>query len=198
MGVHNAGMCLVPFSITCQSIILAIRMLQIWNILTMKTSAKLKQEHIFQRSHINDHIMTLSLCATCMCDCLICGSPVVPCQPSLPSAPFPRAPPTTFNIHVVSRVCACVCVCEVPCAVLLNLLANPATTFVFFSWLVPPRVFVGAGVNPGTTCTVALLRDGIELVVASVGDSRAMLCRKGKVLKLTVDHTPERKDEKER
>ncbi|XP_077380493.1 protein phosphatase Mn(2+)-dependent 1K isoform X2 [Festucalex cinctus] len=54
------------------------------------------------------------------------------------------------------------------------------------------------GVNAGTTATVALLRDGIELVVASVGDSRAMLCRKGKALKLTVDHTPERKDEKER
>ncbi|XP_019717580.1 protein phosphatase Mn(2+)-dependent 1K [Hippocampus comes] len=54
------------------------------------------------------------------------------------------------------------------------------------------------GVNAGTTATVALLRDGIELVVASVGDSRAMLCRKGKALKLTVDHTPERRDEKER
>nr|XP_057936837.1 protein phosphatase 1K, mitochondrial [Doryrhamphus excisus] len=54
------------------------------------------------------------------------------------------------------------------------------------------------GLNVGTTATVALLRDGIELVVASVGDSRAMLCRKGKALKLTVDHTPERKDEKER
>ncbi|XP_020484518.1 protein phosphatase 1K, mitochondrial [Labrus bergylta] len=54
------------------------------------------------------------------------------------------------------------------------------------------------GVNAGTTATVALLRDGIELVVGSVGDSRAMLCRKGKALKLTVDHTPERKDEKER
>ncbi|KPP59727.1 protein phosphatase 1K, mitochondrial-like [Scleropages formosus] len=52
--------------------------------------------------------------------------------------------------------------------------------------------------NSGTTATVALLRDGIELVVASVGDSRALLCRKGKPLKLTVDHTPERKDEKER
>ncbi|KAL4618170.1 protein phosphatase 1K, mitochondrial-like [Arapaima gigas] len=52
--------------------------------------------------------------------------------------------------------------------------------------------------NAGTTATVALLRDGIELVVGSVGDSRALLCRKGKAVKLTVDHTPERKDEKER
>ncbi|KAF6132221.1 protein phosphatase, Mg2+/Mn2+ dependent 1K [Phyllostomus discolor] len=50
----------------------------------------------------------------------------------------------------------------------------------------------------GTTATIALLRDGIELVVASVGDSRAILCRKGKAIKLTTDHTPERKDEKER
>lgn len=54
------------------------------------------------------------------------------------------------------------------------------------------------GMNAGTTATVALLRDGIELVVGSVGDSRAMLCRRGKALKLTVDHTPDRKDEKER
>ncbi|KAJ8388265.1 hypothetical protein AAFF_G00135260 [Aldrovandia affinis] len=52
--------------------------------------------------------------------------------------------------------------------------------------------------SAGSTATVALLRDGIELVVGSVGDSRALLCRKGKVVKLTVDHTPERKDERER
>lgn len=50
----------------------------------------------------------------------------------------------------------------------------------------------------GTTATVALLRDGIELVVGNVGDSRALLCRKGKARKLTDDHTPERKDEKQR
>lgn len=52
--------------------------------------------------------------------------------------------------------------------------------------------------NAGSTATVALLRDSIELVVASVGDSRALLCRKGKAMKLTIDHTPERKEEKER
>lgn len=58
--------------------------------------------------------------------------------------------------------------------------------------------FTASVLSAGATATVALLRDGIELVVASVGDSRAMLCRKGKALKLTLDHTPERKDEKER
>ncbi|XP_076830892.1 protein phosphatase Mn(2+)-dependent 1K isoform X2 [Brachyhypopomus gauderio] len=55
-----------------------------------------------------------------------------------------------------------------------------------------------SALSSGTTATVALLRDGIELVVASVGDSRAMLCRRNKAVKLTMDHTPERKDEKER
>ncbi|XP_064193974.1 protein phosphatase 1K, mitochondrial [Anguilla rostrata] len=50
----------------------------------------------------------------------------------------------------------------------------------------------------GSTATVALLRDGIELAVGSVGDSRAILSRKGKAVKLTVDHTAERKDERER
>lgn len=59
-------------------------------------------------------------------------------------------------------------------------------------------MFTATVMTSGTTATVALLRDGIELVVASVGDSRAILCRKGKSIKLTIDHTPERKDEKER
>ncbi|KAG5285758.1 hypothetical protein AALO_G00007120 [Alosa alosa] len=61
-----------------------------------------------------------------------------------------------------------------------------------------PGLLEATLLTAGTTATVALLRDGIELVVGSVGDSRAMMCRKGKALKLTVDHTPERKDEKER
>ncbi|KAK2899646.1 protein phosphatase 1K, mitochondrial isoform X2 [Channa argus] len=50
----------------------------------------------------------------------------------------------------------------------------------------------------GTTATVAMLRDGVELVVASVGDSRAMLCRKGGAKKLTKDHTPDCKEERNR
>ncbi|CAI5681840.1 unnamed protein product [Oreochromis niloticus] len=50
----------------------------------------------------------------------------------------------------------------------------------------------------GTTATVALLRDGVELVVGSVGDSRAMLCRNGKANKLTTDHTPDCEDERHR
>ncbi|XP_070848974.1 protein phosphatase Mn(2+)-dependent 1K [Chaetodon trifascialis] len=50
----------------------------------------------------------------------------------------------------------------------------------------------------GTTATVALLRDGVELVVGSVGDSRAMLCRKGRAHKLSRDHTADRKDERQR
>lgn len=50
----------------------------------------------------------------------------------------------------------------------------------------------------GTTATVAMLRDGVELAVASVGDSRALLCRKGRAKKLSRDHTPEREDERQR
>ncbi|XP_029381806.1 protein phosphatase 1K, mitochondrial isoform X2 [Echeneis naucrates] len=50
----------------------------------------------------------------------------------------------------------------------------------------------------GTTATVALLRDGVELAVGSVGDSRAMLCRKGRATKLTKDHTPDHEDETRR
>ncbi|XP_031707258.1 protein phosphatase 1K, mitochondrial [Anarrhichthys ocellatus] len=50
----------------------------------------------------------------------------------------------------------------------------------------------------GTTATVALLRDGVELVVGSAGDSRALLCRKGGANKLTKDHTPDLKEERHR
>ena len=50
----------------------------------------------------------------------------------------------------------------------------------------------------GSTATVALLRNGEELVIASVGDSRAILCRDGKPILLTNDHTPGCINEKNR
>ncbi|RXM95904.1 Protein phosphatase 1K, mitochondrial [Acipenser ruthenus] len=52
--------------------------------------------------------------------------------------------------------------------------------------------------SAGTTSTVALLRNKTELVVASVGDSPAVLCREGKAEPLTEDHSPRRKDERQR
>ena len=49
----------------------------------------------------------------------------------------------------------------------------------------------GAGKrSPGTTATIALIRDGYELAVAHVGDSRAYLCRGGEARRLTKDHCP--------
>ncbi|XP_066548886.1 protein phosphatase Mn(2+)-dependent 1K [Amia ocellicauda] len=52
--------------------------------------------------------------------------------------------------------------------------------------------------SSGTTATVALLRNDTELVIASVGDSPAVLCREGKAESLTEDHSPRRKDERKR
>ncbi|XP_041486052.1 protein phosphatase 1K, mitochondrial-like isoform X2 [Lytechinus variegatus] len=45
--------------------------------------------------------------------------------------------------------------------------------------------------HSGSTATVALLRNGNELVLGNLGDSRAILCRNGKALRLTNDHDPE-------
>jgi len=49
----------------------------------------------------------------------------------------------------------------------------------------------------GSTAIVALI-DGNHLVIAWVGDSRAILCRGKKPLELSWDHTPLRYDEKKR
>ncbi|CAL1289921.1 unnamed protein product [Larinioides sclopetarius] len=50
----------------------------------------------------------------------------------------------------------------------------------------------------GTTATVCLLRNSVELVIGHVGDSRALLCRNGETKRLTTDHTADLKSEKER
>jgi len=52
--------------------------------------------------------------------------------------------------------------------------------------------------SSGSTATVCVVRNGAELAVAHVGDSRAMLCRKASALQLTEDHEPELDGERER
>ena len=50
----------------------------------------------------------------------------------------------------------------------------------------------------GTTATVCLLRNSVELVVGHVGDSVAILCRDGNPLRLSIDHEPENDEESKR
>ncbi len=52
--------------------------------------------------------------------------------------------------------------------------------------------------SPGTTATLALIRDGYELVVAHVGDSCALLCRDGRARRMTEDHCASHPDERRR
>lgn len=73
--------------------------------------------------------MTLSRCASCMCDCLICGWSVVPYRPPrhylLPShrpLALPLPAPPIFMLWLE-------CVREFPCVVLPSLAAKPAATF---------------------------------------------------------------------
>ncbi|KAJ3705387.1 hypothetical protein LUZ61_009092 [Rhynchospora tenuis] len=42
----------------------------------------------------------------------------------------------------------------------------------------------------GSTSVTAILIDGVELVVANIGDSRAVICRNGEAIQLSVDHEP--------
>ncbi|GLC40149.1 hypothetical protein PLESTB_000792300 [Pleodorina starrii] len=51
--------------------------------------------------------------------------------------------------------------------------------------------------DAGSTATVALLSSA-SVIVAHCGDSRALLCRSGRVVALTDDHRPARLDERER
>lgn len=44
----------------------------------------------------------------------------------------------------------------------------------------------------GSTAVTAILINGQKLVVANVGDSRAVICKNGVAKQLSVDHEPER------
>ncbi|XP_022633013.1 probable protein phosphatase 2C 28 isoform X2 [Vigna radiata var. radiata] len=44
----------------------------------------------------------------------------------------------------------------------------------------------------GSTAVAAILVNGVKLLVANVGDSRAISCNKGRAKPLTVDHDPEK------
>lgn len=56
----------------------------------------------------------------------------------------------------------------------------------------------GNVLHSGTTATVALLRDGTDLTVASVGDSGALICRLGEAVSLANAHHPTREEEQQR
>lgn len=43
-----------------------------------------------------------------------------------------------------------------------------------------------------STAGTAILVDGEKLIVANVGDSRAILCRNGEAKQVTVDHEPQK------
>lgn len=48
----------------------------------------------------------------------------------------------------------------------------------------------------GSTAVTAILIDGVRLLVANVGDSRAVLSRGGQAIQLSVDHEPSAPKEK--
>ncbi len=44
--------------------------------------------------------------------------------------------------------------------------------------------------SSGSTATICILKDSVNLFIGHVGDSRAILCRSGEARKLTTDHEP--------
>jgi len=48
----------------------------------------------------------------------------------------------------------------------------------------------------GSTAVTAILIDGVKLVVANLGDSRAVICNNGVAKQLSVDHEPSKERQK--
>lgn len=53
------------------------------------------------------------------------------------------------------------------------------------------------GSRGGSTAATTILINGEKLIVANVGDSRAVLCRDGVAKQITVDHNPATEKEKD-
>ncbi|KAH7545539.1 hypothetical protein FEM48_Zijuj01G0104400 [Ziziphus jujuba var. spinosa] len=51
------------------------------------------------------------------------------------------------------------------------------------------------GSRGGSTAVTAILIDQEKLIIANVGDSRAILCRNGQAKRITVDHEPQKEKE---
>eukprot|EP00658_Telonema_sp_P-2_P021598 TRINITY_DN18608_c0_g1_i2.p1 TRINITY_DN18608_c0_g1~~TRINITY_DN18608_c0_g1_i2.p1 ORF type:complete len:345 (-),score=57.89 TRINITY_DN18608_c0_g1_i2:172-1080(-) len=64
------------------------------------------------------------------------------------------------------------------------------------AFVISDREFLISHPRPqgGTTAVVAVILNGV-VVVGNVGDSRAVLCRGGRAIPLSQDHTPKRPDE---
>lgn len=58
-------------------------------------------------------------------------------------------------------------------------------------------IFYKVGKDSGTTAVVALVHKN-KLYVANAGDSRCILCRNGKVVEMSKDHSPDVEDERNR
>ena len=78
---------------------------------------------------------------------------------------------------------------------------NSAIFFTLFLFFFVLFLYTAKGsdtASSGTTATVCLLHDDIHLYIGHVGDSRAILCREGKAVKLTREHTPDDEEERDR
>mmetsp|Transcript_83459 Transcript_83459/g.153255 ORF Transcript_83459/g.153255 Transcript_83459/m.153255 type:complete len:462 (-) Transcript_83459:123-1508(-) len=69
-------------------------------------------------------------------------------------------------------------------------LQSPAAASELCEMTHPGNVLRDSAERCGTTAVCCMIRDA-QMVLANAGDSRAVLCRKGKAVRLTQDHKPE-------
>lgn len=87
--------------------------------------------------------------------------------------PMELSPPLTKSFHAADR----------------QLLERLKSVFHFKFMEMEPSLGIGGvrAMKSGSTATVALVRPN-KIIVANVGDSRCVLCRKGRAIDLTTEH----------